>query len=29
MESLTYIIGDTHGTKRVKKEFNKRIFSYN
>jgi len=25
-ESLMCIIGSTHGTERVKKEFNKRIF---
>jgi len=29
MESLTCTIGGTHGTERVKKEFNKQIFSYN
>jgi len=29
MESLTCIIGGTYGTERVKKEFNKQIFSYN
>jgi len=29
MESLTCTIGDTNDTERIKKEFNKRIFSYN
>jgi len=29
MESLTCTIGGTHNTERIKKKFNKRIFTYN